>query len=191
MHRYLVAVALIFTVASPAFTADKDKDEDKKFPLNQLPAKVTAEAQRVAGKVEFEKAQRKEKDGYVYFKLEAVGQLRSYKFEITEQGETIKYEVKYEKEKEELTIEQLPAAVRDAAANAVKNVELKDAKRETRGPITTYEFQGKVDDRKFEITLSGKGKVIEVVDKDEERARKEAEKKAKELEERKKATERE
>lgn len=175
-----IQAALIFTLALTATAFAKDDDKDKPIPIDQLPAKVTAEAKRVAGVHTFDEAERKEKDGQVYFKLKAETESHSYRFEISEAGELLKYEMKYEKQKEELEIDQLPASIRDAATKAVKNIELKDAERQTRGPVTIYEVEGKVDGRRFEIKLTPKGKVIEVVDKDEEKARKEAEKKAEE-----------
>lgn len=185
MKRFQFAMVLFLTLAATGTAATaKDEKRHKVIPADQLPAKVSAEIKRVAGSVTFEKIERKEKDGYVYFKIDAESKGRSYRFDITEVGELLKYEVKYEKQKEDLTIAQLPAAVRDAALKAVKGIELKEAERETKGSVVTYEVEGKVDGRKFEIKLTPKGKVIEVVDKEKEKARKEADKKAEEEAER-------
>jgi RNA polymerase sigma-70 factor (ECF subfamily) len=70
-----------------------------------------------------------------------------------------------DKEDEKVPLDQLPAAVRMAAAGAVPGVRLTDADRKAKKGRTVYEIDGEAGGKQFEIRVSPEGKVLKVEEK--------------------------
>jgi len=83
------------------------------------------------------------------------------------------------KQDEKIALDQLPAAVKAAAEQAVKGIVLTEAEKATKKGEVIYEVAGKVGDKEYEIKISADGKVLKVEEADKEEEGKEGDKKGK------------
>ena len=63
---------------------------------------------------------------------------------------------------EKVALDQVPAAVKAAAEQAVKDIQLTEAEKETKKGVVIYELKGKVGDKTYEIKVGADAKVIKV-----------------------------
>lgn len=88
-------------------------------------------------------------------------------------------EGKEKKDKEEIALDQVPANVKAAAEQAVKDIVITEAEKETKKGKVIYELTGKVGDKEYDVKVDADGKVLKVKEAEEEKG-KDSEEKTKE-----------
>ena len=63
---------------------------------------------------------------------------------------------------EKVALDQLPAAVKAAAEDAVKGIVLTEAEKETKNGVVIYEIDGKAGGKEYELKIAADGKVLKV-----------------------------
>ena len=67
-----------------------------------------------------------------------------------------------------IALSEVPAAVRNAAENAVEGIVLTEAEVEEEDGQTVYEIEGKANGKEYEIEVTAEGKVLEIEEEDED-----------------------
>jgi len=75
-----------------------------------------------------------------------------------------KIEVKKEKEDEDIPLSQVPENIKKIAEKAVNGLKLTEAELED----GVYELKGYVEDRKYEVKITPKGKVVKIEKEDDD-----------------------
>ncbi len=63
---------------------------------------------------------------------------------------------------EEIALDHVPAAVKQAAVAAVPGLVLREAEKEIEGGVTVYALEGRVGSDEYEVEVSSDGRVLEI-----------------------------
>lgn len=69
---------------------------------------------------------------------------------------------------EKVPLDQVPAAVKDAATKAVAGLTLTEAEVEVEDGVTVYELDGTADGKEYEVKVTADGKVLKAEQEDED-----------------------
>lgn len=127
--------------------------EGKKIKKDQVPKAVIAAFEKAFPKATVKEYEQKTKDTEVWYEIECA-----------EGGVT--REVKYKADgtlvgtEEDIAVKDLPEAVSKAIASKYPDAKIKDAEKENRGGVTSYEVTLTIKGQEQEVKFSEKGEVI-------------------------------
>ncbi len=137
------------TLAVWANGREQEADEEK-VTMEQLPPKVKEAVQKVVGSNPIKEIEREREHGIVIYEVEWTVNGKEREAEFTADGHLLELE-------EEVNANEVPAAVRQAAAEALGKGLKVEFERKT---IVLYEAEAKVDGKEREVLILPTGKVV-------------------------------
>ncbi|UCG15191.1 MAG: hypothetical protein JSV19_07820 [Phycisphaerales bacterium] len=128
----------------------EEKEDAGKVTIEQLPAKAKDAVQRLVGTNTIKELEKETEHGTVVYGVEWTANGKEWEAEFTADGELLEVE-------EAVSADEVPAAVRDAAAKALGKAAKVEFERVT---ITLYEAEATVDGKEREILISPTGKLV-------------------------------
>ena len=122
--------------------------------MDKLPAAVQATIKKEAGANKVEELQEVTKGAEKFYQADFTADGKSVELQVAADGKVIKKDVK-EKAEKKITIDQLPAAVKEslmkeADKNAIKGIEA----------VTVYKAEWVVDGKDVEVKIAASGKIL-------------------------------
>ena len=128
----------------------EEKEDEGKVTMEQLPPKVKDAAQRLVGTNTIKEIEKETEHGTVVYEIEWTANGKEWEAEFTADGQLLEVE-------ESVSADEVPAAVKDAAAKALGKAAKVEFERVT---ITLYEAEAKVDGKEREILISPTGRLM-------------------------------
>jgi uncharacterized membrane protein YkoI len=138
---------------------EEDEVVSKETPvaLDKLPANIRAAAEAAAPGLVVAASSMEEEDGKTFYEVSGKVGDQVVEVILTPEGEVVVVE-------RVISVDAVPANVRDAAVAKVPGLVIAMAEEIKRGGATQYELKGKANGKKFEVKLSEAGEVLELED---------------------------
>jgi uncharacterized membrane protein YkoI len=165
-RRYLLlAVPVVVALAWTQIAVTDGDEAEEAVAFDQLPAAVQKAVQKAYPGAEVTKCVKETEEGKTLYEVELESGKLEAELELDATGKVLETETE-----EEIALDQLPEAVRDAAQKLVKGGELLEAERIVEGGKTTYEVEVQCGAVILELGMNRSGNVlsIEVEDEDDD-----------------------
>jgi len=157
----LAGVGLIVAMAIAGQMA-KEADEEK-VSLDQVPPAVRATILKAAEGGTIKEIERESRNGKTIYEAEIVRNGKETEIKVAEDGTLLGTKVEEEDEEEdELSLEQVPDAAREAILRAAKGAKIEEVERETENGLTLYEAEWRINGRKCAVEVTADGTVVEL-----------------------------
>ena len=160
---WLIALVLGLGMLGAAACAPETGGDEKEVTLDQVPASVRATILKEAGTNTIDEIEKKTENGVTMYEAEWKVGGKEVEIKVTPDGKIVAREI-------EVTIDQVPAAVKatilkEAAGNKIEEIEA-----ETKNGTTTYEAEWHEGDKEIEIKVAPDGTLLkkEIEDDDED-----------------------
>ena len=137
------------TLAAWANGKEHEQDEEK-LTMEQLPPRVKEAVQKLVGTDPIEEIEKEREHGIVVYEVEWTVNGKGREAEFTADGDLLELE-------EEVNADEVPAAVKQAAAKALGKTLAVKFERKT---IILYEAEAKVDGKEREVLVFPTGKLV-------------------------------
>jgi len=175
-----IEVAPNGTLLSREVEDDDDDDEaEEEVTIKQVPAAVRATILKVlkeAKGAKIEEIEKETRKGKVVYEAELVVGGKEIEIRVDPAGKLLSREVEDDDDdddegEEEVTIKQVPAAVRATILKEAKGAKIEEIEKETRKGKTVYEAEFVVGGKEIEIRVDSTGKLLsrEVEDDDDDK----------------------
>ena len=153
-------VALVFGLVALAACA-RWPWEKEKLTLDQVPAAVRATIEKEAKGAEIKEIEKEDEDGKLVYEAEFVRDGKETEIKVDPAGKLLSTEV-------ELTLAEVPAAVKATILKEAKGAAIKEVEKETKDGKTAFEAEFVVDGKEVEIMVDPAGKLLSREVEDEE-----------------------
>jgi len=166
---------------------DDDDGDEEEVTLKQVPPAVRKTILKAAGKHKIEEIERETKNGKTVYEAEWRDGDKEVEIKVAPNGKLLKREVEDaddddddddgdddddddDGDEEEVTLKQVPEAVRKTILKAAGKHKIEEIERETKNGKTVYEAEWREGDKEVEIKVAPNGKLLkrEVEDADDD-----------------------
>jgi uncharacterized membrane protein YkoI len=167
--RWVLAAAFAWGLAmlvAPEAWAEKGKKEEK-VTLDQVPAAVKATLLKEAKDAKIEEIEKETKNGTTTYEAKFVADGKTVEVKVASDGTLLKRKVEDE---EKVTLDQVPAAVKDTILKEAKGAKIEAIEKETKKGESVYEAEFLAEGKEVEIRVASDGKLLkeEAEDEDED-----------------------
>lgn len=146
-----IGCCVLGSLTLAGWAMDREHEEEEgKVTMEQLPPKVKEAVQRLVGTNTIKELEKETEHGTVVYGVEWTANGKEWEAEFTADGDLLEVE-------EAVAADEVPAAVRHAAAKALGEAAKIEFERVT---ITLYEAETKIDGKEREILISPTGKLM-------------------------------
>jgi len=162
---FLLGAGLV-GAAAVVVRAGEDEDEQK-VSLEQVPAAVKATILKEAQGGTIKEIERETKHGRTIYEAEVLLEGKELEIKVAPDGTLLKKECEHEEEgeeegEEEVSLDQIPAAARQALLAAAGGAKIVEVERETEHGLVLYEAEWIADGRKHEAEVTAEGALVEL-----------------------------
>jgi len=153
----VLALGVVAASAAPAWADEGEKPEgkkhEKKVRLDQVPAAAREAILKEAGKNTIKEIEEETENGRTLYEAEWEVEGKETEVTVTPDGKIVAREV-------ELTLKEVPRAVRRTIRKEAAGSKVKEVEAETRNGRTVYEAEWREGDKEIEIKVAPDGKLL-------------------------------
>lgn len=132
-------------------------EKEVKVSLDKVPAKVKEAIQKEVGDAKIKEIEQEGEGEKAVYEVEYVKDGKEVEFCLKADGAIAKDEDEDEEKEEKVTIDQVPAKVKEAIEKQVKDGKIKEIERKGEGDKAIYEVEYKKDGKKAELCFTAEG----------------------------------